>query len=619
MLNQALQYLKSGYSVVASRRDDKRPVHNWTEFQKRQPTEDEVKKWFEADPNANIGFITGTISGFFVLDIEASVNFDSFRKEYPIPPTALAKTGGGGLHFYFKCGETLKFLTKARIFGTDSKYAVDIRGEGGFVVAAPSIHPKTKKRYEWVLDLGHLSDPPKWLKEWAISNQPWKEIGAKAWEEAKDGASAGNRNVSMTSYAGLLMKKLPVDTWDTAIVASMKAQNAKNNPPLSESELKTIYNSIKRKELARRQAEGVVDEKIPEQPPVNPISLKDLYEKQFPANQWTIEELVPLNSLTALSSPPGYYKTWVLLEMATKLARGELIFGNFKSEKCPVLIVNEENWEGLMQARLKFLISSEQASLNGVYFLNQTGIKIKTLEGVIRFCEEKGIKFVVFDSITRLHDFDENKASEIKQVFEHLKKFTLKGISVMFTHHHRKQGMFKPANPSEQMRGSTDLAAMVDTHLVLDKKLVTNEEMEEEVVLIISQPKQRVKENLPDFKVKIVKNGDDKLEFVYDGPYDAATEKSAKINEYTKPILEYIEQNEGCDKKQLIKVFLGKIGSRYVGQVINKLKEGMDISVKGRPQKFYRALESESILEQGTFPDGNDVEETGEMVVEPDN
>ena len=567
-----------------------------------------------------MGFITGNISGFFVLDIEASVDFDSFKKEYPIPPTALVKTGGNGLHFYFRTNSDLKFPTKARIFGADSKYAVDIRGEGGFVVAPPSVHPKTKKPYEWVLGLDHLSDPPKWLKEWAVSNQPWKEVGAKAWEEAKDGASAGNRNVSMTSYAGLLFKKLPMDVWDTSIPASMKAQNIKNNPPLSESELKTIFDSIKRKELARRQAEGVVDEKIPEAP-VNPISLKDLYEKEFPPNRWVIEELIPLNSLTVLSSPPGYYKTWVLLEMATKLARGEPIFGNFKPgiEKCPVLIVNEENWEGLMQARLKFLISSEQASLNGVYFLNQTGIKIKTLDGVLKFCEEKEIKFVVFDSITRLHDFDENKASEIKQVFEHLKKFTLKGISVMFTHHHRKQSMFKPSNPSEQMRGSTDLAAMVDTHLLLDNKLVTNEEMEEEVVLIISQPKQRVKENLPDFKVKIVKNGDDKLEFVYDGPYDAASEKSAKINEYTGPILEYIEQNEGCSKRDIVKAFLGKIGTRYIGQVVAKLKESMDITVKGRPQRFYKAVESESILEQGTFPEGSDVEETGEMVVESDN
>src|SRR3990167_9409353 len=145
MLEQALQYLNKGYSVVAAREDGKRPLSNWTEFQKRLPTIEEVKKWFTENKTANLGFITGSISGFFVLDIEASVDVGNFIKEYALTTTAVAKTGGNGWHYYYKCPIGIKVPTKARIFGKESKWAVDIRGDGGFVVAPPSVHPTTKK------------------------------------------------------------------------------------------------------------------------------------------------------------------------------------------------------------------------------------------------------------------------------------------------------------------------------------------------------------------------------------------------------------------------------------------------------------------------------------------
>lgn len=78
-----------------------------------------------------------------------------------------------------------------------------------------------------------------------------------------------------------------------------------------------------------------------------------------------------------------------------------------------------------------------------------------------------------------------------------------------------------------------------------------------------------------------------------------------KRSEYVPVILEYIKNNEGCSKKDIIKAFLGKIGSRHVGNVVKELKESMDITVRGRPQRFYKPIEIESILEQGTFVEPN--------------
>src|SRR3990167_3231652 len=229
MLNEALNLLKKGYSVVAARRDDKRPVSNWTEFQKRLPTEEEITNWFKTDPESNIGFITGTISGFFIIDIESSVDMEIFKSYKPLPPTAIAQTGGGGMHYYYKCPEGVIVPTGARIFGKESKWEVDVRGEGGFVVCPPSIHPVTKKPYKWLYDLKNLAPAPQWIIDWAESTSSLKpaEEGPRAWESAIKGSDQGIRNVSMTSFVGLLMKNNPMKVWDTVIPPAMQKLNSK--------------------------------------------------------------------------------------------------------------------------------------------------------------------------------------------------------------------------------------------------------------------------------------------------------------------------------------------------------------------------------------------------------
>ena len=71
ILNAALEYLDRGFSVIPVKQADKRPcLMTWKEYQTRQPTVDEVKKWWRIWPDANVAIITGTISGIFVVDAD---------------------------------------------------------------------------------------------------------------------------------------------------------------------------------------------------------------------------------------------------------------------------------------------------------------------------------------------------------------------------------------------------------------------------------------------------------------------------------------------------------------------------------------------------------------------
>lgn len=98
--------------------------------------------WFEESPLANVGIRTGVVSGFWVLDVDPEAGgMESLARlvEYTGPlDTYTVATGGGGLHFWWQCpsfpvtnGSNREIK---RLFGP----GLDIRGDGGQVVAAPS-------------------------------------------------------------------------------------------------------------------------------------------------------------------------------------------------------------------------------------------------------------------------------------------------------------------------------------------------------------------------------------------------------------------------------------------------------------------------------------------------
>lgn len=95
--------------------------------------------WTYAGPIAyNIGIATGKGSGITVVDIDAGKGglqtWQDLSDRYHFPLTYTVRTGGGGLHLYFAYCPELK--TGTDVLGP----GIDIRNDGGYVVAAPSLH-----------------------------------------------------------------------------------------------------------------------------------------------------------------------------------------------------------------------------------------------------------------------------------------------------------------------------------------------------------------------------------------------------------------------------------------------------------------------------------------------
>jgi putative DNA primase/helicase len=147
LLKAALAYAGRGVPVFPCESGAKRPLTrngHWDATTDRRA----IERWWERWPSANVGLPTGQESGIVVLDVDVEDGgLDSLarleRVGTPVPKTARTRTGGGGVHIFFRYPGGKEIRNSAGLLGP----GLDVRGEGGYVVVPPS---QTQGPYEWV-------------------------------------------------------------------------------------------------------------------------------------------------------------------------------------------------------------------------------------------------------------------------------------------------------------------------------------------------------------------------------------------------------------------------------------------------------------------------------------
>jgi hypothetical protein len=151
LLDIAVAYADHGWPVLPCR--GKRPLPP-RGFYAATADPAHVGRLWTHWPDANIAIRTGEQSGLAVLDVDGSAGATSLAALGPLPATVTARTGGGGLHLYFRWQPGLN--CGSSVWGR----GLDLRGRGGYVVAPPSGHA-SGGRYEWLSDWrGELADWP---------------------------------------------------------------------------------------------------------------------------------------------------------------------------------------------------------------------------------------------------------------------------------------------------------------------------------------------------------------------------------------------------------------------------------------------------------------------------
>jgi hypothetical protein len=293
-LAAAQDYLTEGYSIIPLVTGDKRPAVDWKPFQQRNPSLEELEKWFGGEEGLNLGIVTGPISNLLVLDFDNKEALDRLETEFgAIPRTRAVKTGKG-VHLYFR-------YPSVRVGNRTGVWAgFDVRGEGGYVVAPPSIHPNGTK---YTCDEREIpvADLPQDLLELLIAEpqvaaEPVREPGKKVVE--------GGRNSHLTKLAGKLAKK---QHSRTRLHRELHALNATEcDPPLPDEEVETIARSIAHREWGSQKR-------------IASIMLSEIENEEI---DWLWKGFLAKGHMTLLDGAPGQGKSMVITDLIARFTTG---------------------------------------------------------------------------------------------------------------------------------------------------------------------------------------------------------------------------------------------------------------------------------------------------------
>lgn len=267
----ALAYLSRGWTPIPLRYtgsvdERKRPLLNeWRMYQHVQPTAEDVSAWWTEHPDANIALLCGKTSGLVVIDFDGNGSVDpaTFLNANGLPHAVpIVKTGNGWHCYYTHPGGEVPNGVRVARFGD---VAMDVRGDGGYVVAPPSIHGSGRV-YGWYRNPDDF--PPPLLPDGVrglIFSKPANQPAAPATASAVisqtltpevnrllAGVGSGERNNAAAKVAGYFLK---VTKDEAAAWASLAMWNRQNLPPLEEFELRLVFQSIARREASKPREE----------------------------------------------------------------------------------------------------------------------------------------------------------------------------------------------------------------------------------------------------------------------------------------------------------------------------------------------------------------------------
>jgi len=302
----AREYVASGISVIPLYGPDepvgqpvdkrgKRPaINSWKEYQSRLPTDAELVEWF-SDGTCNIGIVTGELSGFTVVDFDTDDAIANAKAMgFPVGPTVRTAKG---IHGYCKYEDGHRNFQKRKDLP-----GVDLRGEGGYVVAPPSIHA-TGVPYEWIKGQGleiSLASVPEWVLQ-----PPYN--GREQVNNTDGKASTGNRNMTLTSEIGRYLRNNPNATLQDTFYFATKWNTDNCEPPLDADEVRRTARSIFETNERNAEQESHASKSFPQVP--FPVEVFPLYMRNLASTYSNALQCSPafmmMNFLTVISGAVG--------------------------------------------------------------------------------------------------------------------------------------------------------------------------------------------------------------------------------------------------------------------------------------------------------------------------
>lgn len=381
--SEAFRYAKMGWRLLPLSLKEKAPIIKWADFVKHPLALEVVDDWFTngvrteygATLTFNIGVATGAGSGLVVVDCDSSDVYEAARLELGWDSCVKVRTRRGW-HLYFKhpggkiqnrVGTSVGPRAGAAPAQWPSIQGLDLRGDGGFVVAPPSLIWREGEgyvgRYEWVeQDFDNMPVWRPWSPTKTISlphiesfsdiNLTGIEVAAEdkhsIWEALDEHVATTGRKLGDGDGRNQWMAKFIGDRLKAGLrgedlrKAAQAFQDEFFSDHLGDDEFERTIRSIEesdRRNHPERYAEAIFREERPEEEAKPPGYLRPLYFSDLKAMREFIVEPEPLldpfivpGEITQMVGFSGHGKSLLLMASCVSIARGEH-FGPFHVER----------------------------------------------------------------------------------------------------------------------------------------------------------------------------------------------------------------------------------------------------------------------------------------------
>jgi len=520
-LEWARYYVSRGWPAVPARLGTKFPAGEWLRYQTSLPSDALLADWFGQQGFTRLGIVTGKASGVFVADFDGEAGMETLAMldARGFPTSIRQFTPSGGCHVLLRhAGDVYIPTRKFRESPWRDKLpGMDIRGDGGFIMAAPSVGADYGV-YAWDVDAhpdgNDLADTPQVFldlicqtadgtgtaKDEPLSRAPGPlglDLGV-----INDGRETYMRNTVLAVTRGLhdRLGRMPTEQevfeegWPqySARVDLSRAGRGENEfrakvrytlARLNRGAIPSFTNPAAGSEPMGDKAPGGGEERA-EAAPVLWVDEGEWDPALIPKRPWAVPSYLMHGSVSVLSGQGAGGKSSLVVAWTISAATGVDV-GEFKPSK-PMICVNYNTEDDQDEQRRRYSAALAQVgkapkdiarrvmrcgpSTIGTLFERDaaTGrvVPTKAMQALEFLCEQSGADILICDPLAELHNAEENDNTAMRAVIAAFRGLAQRlNIAVMILHHDRK-GTNAPGD-MDRMRGASSITGAVRVMLTL--------------------------------------------------------------------------------------------------------------------------------------------------------
>lgn len=439
--------------------------------------------------------------GLVVLDADVGKGgLEAITKLFggTLPATRIVRTGGGGLHVYFKAPPGSSFSSRACIQRKDGAtfdavpgfYGIDVRAQGGLVVAPGA---EIDGRSYTLENAAPIADLPPFIAELLKPAAPKSlqagqtlgpldapysiECAVRYLTDHAPTALEGSGGDQQTYDVACRVLDFAIDP-ETCLELMAEHWNPRCEPPWDYDELtRKVANAVEyRRNPIGNDAPGLCFAPVQHPPGGAPNALAGrirLYagteasEKAIPPRPWIVPKKLIREAFTVMGAPGSAGKSLYNLQIATAIAiageypdKAKELIGVPVRESCNVLVINNEDPDDELDRRLAAVMRAfqidRQAVHGRIHLMSGAKKKFKLaiedakgnveagpeLPLIIEYIKENDIGAVIFDPLLSIHNSDESSNTKMQRVVETLTAIAADlRIAVLVSHHTTKPPM----------------------------------------------------------------------------------------------------------------------------------------------------------------------------------